>query len=286
MDKVTLKNGVTVKRHFYNKTHYNIDRENKIVELTPEMKTILLNKRLFNFGLGYKKIGGSSLGDLLGSNTFGSKFCESARIMWLGLPMYDEKYVKAGQAIEPKIVSLMEKLTGKKIETFDAEEYNYDYFKDETHIGGLPDAAIKSDKKLYEIKTTGEKNLAKWDKYGVPEYYRQQVCMYDYLMFGRNFAGEERETTIVACFLKPEDYADPESVNLKNRVVKTYKVKYTKAEVMSWINTAGDFRNQIMKSGKSIQYDENNKKDMELLEYLECTSKQEWINLLKRQGLL
>lgn len=283
--QVTLNNGHTVKRHFFNGKDYHIDEKRKVVELTPEFKTTLLNRRLWG-RFGYKKVGGSSLGGVLGSNSFETPFLASTKLMWLGEPMYDPKYVDAGQAIEPHVIKVIEQITKNKIDTFPAEEFNYDYFSAEEHIGGLPDAVDFKNKKTYEIKTTGEKNIERWDKHGVPEYYKQQVCVYDYLIFGRNDGNPSREVTIVACFLKPEDYSEFDNFNIKDRRLKTYKITYTKEEVMKWITTAEQFRENIMLNGTSLPYDNINQKDREALEYLRCKNEGEFRGLLQRRGLL
>lgn len=277
-----LKNGVELKkRHFYLDKHYTIDRENKVVRLTPEFATQLRSNKLWG-RFGFKKIGGSSLGNVLGSNPFGSKFEESLRIMWLNLPMFDEKYVKAGQDIEPKVIQVMENKLGKKLNVYPAEKFDYDYFKKHEFIGGLPDAT--GDRKTYELKTTGEKNITKWDTYGVPEYYQQQVALYDYLLFGNDEKTHSFEAVIVACFLKEEDYANPSAVDLENRVIKSYKVRYNPDDVRTWMEKSKKFRDTIVQYGVSYPFDENNKKDLEILGFLECKDENEYIEWLKRNG--
>lgn len=78
--------------------------------------------------------------------------------------MYDDKYVAAGQAIEPKIVDVIRNMkSGREVKTFNPQEHNFDYFSDNKVIGGLPDAVIdSSDEQItFEIKTTGIKNFDK-----------------------------------------------------------------------------------------------------------------------------
>lgn len=282
-----LKNGVKIKRHFFNGVHYTIDREKKVVKLSPEMQSKLLNKNLWG-RFGYKKVGGSSLGGVLGSNKFSSFFAESLRTMWLGEPMYDDIFVQAGVAIEPKIIKAMEMVIGRKLSTYPAPDWNYDFFSDNDDVGGLPDAFDQTTGKLYEIKTTGWRNLEKWDKFGVPKYYQQQACLYDYLMWIKDKdvstidPKTKRTATVVACFLQPEDYADPEAVDIKERKMKTYKVEYEVSEMQWILDVAKKFRRKIMTSGESFPFDEN--KDAETLEYLECKNEEEFISFLKKKG--
>lgn len=279
-----LKNGTTIKkRHFYNGKHYTIDRENNVVRLTPEFATQLRSNKLWG-KFGFKKIGGSSLGNVLGSNPFGSRFEESLRIMWLNLPMFDDKYTKAGQEIEPKVVAIMESKLNQTLKRYSGEDYDYDYFKEHEFIGGLPDAT--GDRRTYELKTTGEKNIQKWEEYGVPEYYQQQVALYDYLLYGNGEQQHTFEAVIVACFLKEEDYANPANVDLTSRVIKSYKVKYDPSDVESWMEKSKKFRDVIIKHGVSFPFDLSNKKDAEIISYLECKDENEYNDWLVKTGKL
>jgi hypothetical protein len=57
---------------------------------------------------------------------------------------------------------VIEKITNKKIQTFDPYDYQFDYFKNKDDVvGGLPDGYIKEDNLVIEIKTTNEKNFEK-----------------------------------------------------------------------------------------------------------------------------
>lgn len=267
------------KRHFYNEQHYTIDKERRIVKLNDELHNKLFNKEL-TFGkndkkFGYKKVGGSSLGNITGSNPYGSHFEESLRIMWLNMPMFEEKYVKAGIAVEPKVIKEIENLLGFTLDTYPGEKYDFDFFKEHEFIGGLPDGT--SPNVTYEIKTTGIKNKRKWDTQGVPEYYKQQVSLYDYLLGGKG------ETYIVATFLNAEDYKNPNAVAMPNKNIKFYTVKYDSLEVKRWIDMAKKFRDGIVNSGQSYPY--GNEIDPMLLSYLECKNEDEYIAWYKKNIL-
>ena len=67
------------KRHFYNNKDYKLDFENKVLILSPELHEKLLNKSLWG-RFGFKKIGGSSVGDVLEVDSFKSQFLAFCRI--------------------------------------------------------------------------------------------------------------------------------------------------------------------------------------------------------------
>ena len=59
----------------------------------------------------------------------------------------------------PRIREKIEESLGSHLETYDAKEYNYDYFKDNKFFGGLPDGYSKEKNLIIEIKTTNVKNI-------------------------------------------------------------------------------------------------------------------------------
>ena len=262
-----------IKRHFYNGQHYFLDKENKTVTLTPAFHEQLLNKKLWG-RFGFKKIGGSSIGDVLKVDQWKSEFAAFCRMAWLGLPILDRKYVDAGIAIEPKVVNLIESKTGRKVTTYDPMKYNFDFFADKHDIvGGLPDGYIEETKTIIEIKTTGEKNLSKWQQWGIPAGYLKQAQLYAYLMGVSNYS-------IVATFLKEEDYAKPERYPIEERRTKNWNFKVNEAEAIDDIKFVSEWYKTYTASGASPQYDE--KADAELLEWLDISNEQEWSQLKQK----
>lgn len=260
-----------IKRHFYNNKHYVIDREKKTVKLLPEFFEQLSKKQLWG-KFGFKKVGGSSIGDVLEVDQFKSQFAAFCRLAWIGMPIMDRKYVDAGIAIEPKVVEAIEQMSGKKVSTYDPKEYQFDFFKGKDDVlGGLLDGFIEEDNLVIEIKTTGEKNLANWNKWGVPQAYHKQSQLYAYMMNSPRYS-------IVATFLKEQDYLDPENYPIKERKIKnwTFDVDIKKAE--DDIKKVKDWYYKVTASGESPQWDDQ--KDRDLLLWLEPTSPQEW-ELLK-----
>ncbi|UWD34556.1 MAGa7180 family putative nuclease [Mesomycoplasma molare] len=262
-------------RKYYNKKHYFIDKEHKILRLDPEFHNNLLkNKGTWN---GFKKIGGSSIGDVLLTDSFKSQFLAFVRIAKLDMPILDTKYIDAGVAIEPKVIEVIRNKTNKEIETFPPEKYSYDYFKGKDDIiGGIPDGYIKDLNMILEIKTTQLKNLEKWESGELPLAYLKQGQLYSYLMGCDTFA-------IVATFLEPQDYDDPKNYPIEKRKIRTYKYQTNVPQIEDDIEKIKEWYNFYTEKGYSPQY--NEKLDGELLEYLECENEEQWNNLLDKWKL-
>ena len=261
------------KRHFYNNKDYFLDFDKKIMILSSELHEKLLNKKLWN-KFGFKKIGGSSVGDVLEVDKYKSQFQAFCRIAWCSLPILDKKYVNAGIKIEPKVIQALEEKLKTTIETFPPEKYNFDYFegKDDV-IGGIPDGYIKDQKIIIEIKTTGEKKYEQWKQVGLPNGYLKQAQIYTYLMNVEKF-------WIVATFLNEEDYNDTENYQIKKRKLKNYPYLLNKEQVLDDIKKIKDWYYKYTKLGCSPSWDEM--KDSDLLEYLKCENEEQYINLLEK----
>ena len=264
---------MSIKRHFYNNSEYTIDYDNNVVRLTPEFHKRLIDKQMW-FGKGFKKIGGSSLGDVLNLDQWKSQFVAFCRMSWIGLPILDRKYVDAGIAIEPKVLNKIAEKLGEPVKGFDPKEYNYDYFEGKDDIlGGLPDGLLEKSGVVIEVKTTGEKNLAKWKQWGIPAAYHKQSQLYTYLMGLKEYA-------IVATFLKEEDYLDPTQYPINQRVTKLWKFKIDTNVVEDDIKKIKDWYNKYTKAGVSPEFDVV--KDADQLEFLKCSNEAEWIELQER----
>ncbi|MGL5357587.1 MAG: MAGa7180 family putative nuclease [Metamycoplasmataceae bacterium] len=268
------------KRHFYNGKEYFLDLENKKIILEKDFHKKLLEKKLWG-KFGFKKVGGSSIGDVLNTDEYKSGFSAFANFSWLGLPVLDRKYVDAGIAIEPKVIDVLRNKFSLDVETYDVKEYNYDYFSDKDEIiGGIPDGFIKDKGIIIEIKTTGEKNYKNWDSYGVPASYLKQAQLYAYLMGVKEF-------WIVATFLKEEDYLEPENFPIEKRYLKNYKYKFDEEVAKDDIKKVKEWYIYYTQRGESPQFDIV--KDHDLIEYLKCKNEDEYkllLNKWKNEGKL
>ncbi|MGY6172059.1 MAGa7180 family putative nuclease [Candidatus Mycoplasma pogonae] len=250
-----------VKRHYYNNKDYVVDKVNKVIVLKKQFHYKLRNKLIWG-KFGFKKIGGSSIADVLVTDNFKSQFAAFAKMSWLGMPILNHKYIKAGELIEPKVVNALEQKLQATIQTFPAKEYNYDYFANKDDIiGGLPDGYIKDKDLVIEIKTAGEKKFDDWEKFGVPLAYIKQAQLYAYLMDCEKFS-------IVATFLKEEDYVNPENFPITERKLKSYSFDVDRGQAIRDIETTKKWYKHHTFTGVSPKYDEV--KDADLIAWLEC----------------
>ncbi|TCG11820.1 MAGa7180 family putative nuclease [Mycoplasma todarodis] len=265
---------MNIKRHFYNGREYSLDTEQKVLKLLPNFHEKLKNKNLWG-RFGFKKMGGSSVGDVLETDQFKSPFKAFARMSWLDMPILNKKYINAGVAVEPKVLDLIRSQPGvQSVQGFDAKEYNYDYFagKDDI-IGGLPDGLAQPGNVVIEVKTAGAKKLEQWKRFGVPEAYLKQAQLYTYLMGLETYA-------IVGTFLEEEDYALPELYPIQERKTKTWPFRINRTQVEDDINTVKTWYRKYTSAGVSPQYDE--RRDKDLIDFLLCRDEQEWKELQEK----
>ncbi|EXU60837.1 MAGa7180 family putative nuclease [Mesomycoplasma ovipneumoniae] len=261
-------------RKFYNKKEYFIDHEKRVLILNPAFHEKLLNKK-FGFNTGFKKIGGTLIGEVLGLDSFSSPFRAFVKISKLDMPILDTKYIDAGVAIEPLVIKAISEKLDLEIETFPPEKYNYDYFSDDPIIGGIPDGFIKKTNIIIEIKTTGLKNFERWGKKGenLPQKYIKQAQLYAFLKNAEKYA-------IVATFLEEDDYENPKEFPIKKRHIKSYTFDVNESQVMDDIEKIKKWYNFYTKLGISPSFDPI--VDAQILEYLSCENEQEWKQLWEK----
>ncbi|AKA49846.1 hypothetical protein VO56_00975 [Mycoplasmopsis gallinacea] len=264
-------------RKFYNKQDYDIDFENNVVILKPQFHEKLLSNDKWS---KFKKIGGSTVGDVLIKGAFKSEFSAFCHISRIKLPVLTKKYVNAGVILEPKIFDFLRSRYPKlEIVNYEAEKVDYDFFKDvDTVIGGVPDGYLPKQKCILEIKTAGEKKLELWEKEGVDISYRKQAQLYSYLSNSSSYK-------IIALFLKEDDYLDPASVDIVKRKIRAYDFTINQNEVLDDITKIKDWFKHYTTTGVSPVF--NPSTDADQLEYLKCENETQWealLNKWKEQG--
>lgn len=268
------------KRLFYNTIHYDLDIKNSMLIVKPEIFALLKNNQFDNGKnkIGFKKIGGSSMGDVLLTDGFKSHFSAYCQIMRLKPPVLAQKYINTGIAVEPKIFNLLqEKLPNKKILHIVAEEYNYDYFSGKySFFNGVPDGIMPEEKRVLEMKTVNIKKRELWEKNSnsnIPEDYRKQAQIYAYLLGYSEFS-------IVAAYVQEQDYLNPENIDLKFSQLGIYNFKVNKNEAFDDFKKVENFYKIYSNSNISPKF--NPIKEKDLIEYLLCKNLEEWQNLLKK----
>ncbi|UUD36920.1 YqaJ-like viral recombinase domain [Mycoplasmopsis californica] len=282
-----------MKRYYYKNKDYIIDYDKRVVVINRDLHEKLLNKQCVYPGTaikyGYKKIGGSTIGNILKATAFSSDFNAFCGYAYLAPKPLVMKYINAGIAVEPKVIKLLDEFLNKNrkenekviVSGTNAKDYNYDYFSGhDTLINGVPDGFITLPNKsqvLLEIKTAGEKKFAEW-KRNVPKNYIKQAQLYAYILGIKKF-------WIVTSFLKESDYAEPEEIPVHNRILKNFMFVVNESEAKDDMEYAKEWYKKYIHNGVSPEF--NRTKDAELLEYLECENEEQWqalINKWKKEG--
>ncbi|WP_027333947.1 MAGa7180 family putative nuclease [Mycoplasma elephantis] len=282
-----------MKRYFYKNKDYIIDYEKKVVIINKELHNKLLKNECVypntSLKFGYKKIGGSSLGNILKATSFSSDFNAFCNYAYLAPKPLVLKYINAGIAVEPKVIELLGKELNKNrdldkkldVVGISAKDYNFNYFKNfDDLVNGVPDGFITLPDKtkiLLEIKTAGKKKYNEWCS-NVPRNYIKQAQLYSYILGLEKF-------WIVTSFLEESDYEKPEEIDVSKRILKNFPFKVNNAEAQDDLNYAKEWYKKYIYNGISPEF--NRIKDGELLEYLECENEEQWQQLIdkwKREG--
>lgn len=197
----------------------------------------------------FKKITGSRFASCLGKNKYTSPAKAWAIMVGIYKEEMDKMFADAGNIIEPKIKSFVEKKLGVKYISYNPFKIGFDMFKDDPVYGGIPDGEPVDehdnldykDKRMLEIKTTSidafmfktvngqlilqkdENNhpivkskgtkKEKWfnneNKIVIPDEYVFQLSLYCYL---RNIT----KGIFAVSFLETKDYIDPDKFVVTN----------------------------------------------------------------------
>lgn len=219
-----------------------------------------------------KKLTATRFATVLGLNPWSTPFeiwCAVTRT-W-EKPFEDTKFTLAGKAIEPKQAAYMKDtymmsnlVTPTEIWGEDYFHKTYgDFFPEQKILGGMYDFLLygKNGKPttVLEMKTTGR--VEDW-KDDIPEYYALQAALYAYLL------GVD-EVIMVASFLEPKDYDNPEKFvcSGENTITRPFKVseRYPDFE-KKYVKPALKWWKDFVESGISPAFDE--RKDAEILKAL------------------
>lgn len=218
-----------------------------------------------------KKITATRLATILGLNPWSTPFavwCEITKTYQE--PFTDTIYTIAGKTIEPKQIDYMRKAYGMYNLKTPTDIYGPDYFKktwgDFFHewevVGGMWDSLLVDEngkpEAVLEFKTT--KRAEDWAN-DVPEYYALQAALYAYLL-------DVDDVIMVASFLEPKDYEDPENFtpSASNTITVEFKVSQRYPDFDKKVKQAFAWWQNHVVTGISPDYDE--KKDADILKAL------------------
>lgn len=218
-----------------------------------------------------KKLTGTRFATILGLNPWSTPFeiwCEVTRTYQK--PFEDTTYTIAGKTIEPKQAEYMKQtyfmsnlVTPTDIWGKDYFRQTYgDFFKESPVLGGMWDYLLygKDGKPTTVLEMKTSKRVEDW-KDDIPEYYALQAALYAYLL------GVD-EVIMVASFLEPKDYDNPEKFvcSGENTITRPFKVSERYPNFKKYVNAAIAWWKAYVETGISPAFDE--RKDAEILKAL------------------
>ena len=227
-----------------------------------------------------KKITGHRIGGIFGYSEFSTPFKVACEIAGLYPGDKANKYIDAGNIIEPilreyarKNIPLIAEMTGISDisieEPAPPEQCQYDHFHNEKLFGGMVDGYISSVGKrsaILEIKTSSSRE--KWDDgnggyTNVPMSYMMQASLYAHL-------SKLDQIVFVVGFLEEGDYRVPSKwvPNEDN----TFFIAKTKLEMEQYLKDAEDWYKEYILTGCTPEWTDA---DEELLKYLRAGLKKQ-----------
>lgn len=218
-----------------------------------------------------KKLTGTRFATILGLNPWSTPFeiwCEVTRTYQK--PFEDTIYTIAGKTIEPKQAEYMKQtyFMSNLVTPTDVwgEDYFHktygDFFKESPVLGGMWDYLLygKDGKPTTVLEMKTSKRVEDW-KVDIPEYYALQAALYAYLL------GVD-EVIMVASFLEPKDYDNPEKFvcSGENTITRPFKVSERYPNFKKYVNAAIAWWKAYVETGISPAFDE--RKDAEILKAL------------------
>lgn len=218
-----------------------------------------------------KKLTGTRFATILGLNPWSTPFeiwCEVTRTYQK--PFEDTIYTIAGKTIEPKQAEYMKQtyfmsnlVTPTDIWGKDYFRQTYgDFFKESPVLGGMWDYLLydKDGKPTTVLEMKTSKRVEDW-KIDIPEYYALQAALYAYLL------GVD-EVIMVASFLEPKDYDNPEKFvcSGENTITRPFKVSERYPNFKKYVDAAIAWWKAYVETGISPAFDE--RKDAEILKAL------------------
>lgn len=244
----------------------------------------------------FKKITGTKLASIVDRNAYCSEFEVACDICKLFTEEIDNKYTRAGTAIEPKIRQYVREHTdmidslGKELKVEDPVDANscwYNHFGknspyyrkglvncDLPDFGGLVDGYVDlkdgTRAAVLEIKTAGAEKRDSWfvdGEFTVPEHYVLQASLYCKLT-----SPELRKIVFAVGFLEENDYEEPEAwePNGTNTYVEVTdihpEIDVVIFDAQEWYN---NLKSRALGGRVIIEWTPGNKRDEEVVALIE-----------------
>ena len=221
-----------------------------------------------------KKITGTRIGPILGISEFSTPFKVACEIAGLYPGDKPNKYIDAGNVIEPVLRRYAAVKAGdisgkigcdspvKVEEPVPADKCGYDHFHNEKLFGGMVDGYVLANgsrKAILEIKTSNSRESWEDGSGGytdVPMHYMLQASLYAEL-------SKLDKVVFLVGFLEESDYTRPKQwVPDENN---TFFVVKDKLEMSGYMKECADWYNEYVKQGFTPEWTE---KDADVLKHL------------------
>lgn len=241
---------------------------------------------IINFDLKAKKITGSRFNQTIDVGRYQTLFSMWCKYWNLDLPVFNQKYVNAGNVIEDRLVAWLKTADGMqylnrfeapvvKIRAIKGSDCNWDYFANEPVFGGIPDAiaTLANGKEIIlEFKSAMSKKRQQWIDQGIPQAYIEQAMLYCYLNHSQDFV-------IINYWLEADDYEHLEQLEIDPSRIYSgwYQIDVNRIEKL--IDRAqNQYQNYYLKpTSPAIS---NLTIDQNLVAYLQISNESEYENYL------
>ena len=241
---------------------------------------------IINNNLKAKKITGSRFGQTIDVGRYQTLFSMWCKYWNLDLPVFNQKYVNAGNIVEDRLVAWLKTPAGTnylnrfeapvvKIQAIKGSDCNWDYFANEPIFGGIPDAiaTLANGKEIiFEFKSAMSKKRQQWIDHGIPQHYVEQAMLYCYLNRTQDFV-------IINYWLEDEDYNHCEQLEIdQNRIYSGwYQLDVNRIEKLMF-SAQNQYQNYYVKpTSPAIS---NLMIDQTLVTYLQISNESEYENYL------
>ena len=246
---------------------------------------------IINDQMNVKKITGSRFNITCNVGQFDTLFSVWCKYWNLDLPVFNQKYVNAGNVIEDLLVKWLESPMGRQylnrfeapvvtIKAIKGADCNWDYFANHQRFGGIPDAiATLANQRevILEFKSANLKKYQIWKQNGIPQSYIDQAMLYGYLNQSEDFV-------IINYWLEDDDYQNLEQLEINPERIYSGWFKCDHLRITTLIKQANSQYETYYQQRQS-PWISNLSNDQKLLDYLTISDQDQYRAYLWKQFL-